>query len=322
MTQKTIFKLFNLLIWMLFIFSFSYVEVSYTQWKKSSLKGKIQLELEPYKRKFLRGENIWGEVKIKNVTNHFISVPQPTSMGALELRVKDIYGNFLRYRGFIIERGGYEVDTLKAHEIRIENVLISAYYGNDTTSFQPFLEFLPGRYQAFVTLEDVSSNSIEFEVVQPSPSEEIVRKRLKSEVIYFKNPGKQFEKTILNAKQLISQYPTSAYLPRIYEFLLSKLRWIDDPFKKSSEITSIAMSFIDKFPNSPETEAVINDYFFGLTVRYKDVDKMTDKKEIEEKIVTSLSEIRGRYPSMRVARYVDKKIMQLTRKETIEKDLR
>lgn len=284
-------------------------------WQSRSLQGEINLEFVLYKDVFIKGEDVWAEVKIRNITNREVTVPEPRSLGAISIRVTDMKGNYLFFRGMRIERLGYDIETLKTQETRIENILISYAFGNDTTSSQPFLEFIPGRYKSWVTLEDVRSNTIEFVVVEPPPYEEIVRQRLKNEVIYLKSTGKKFEEKIHNAKELIKQYPKSKYLPQIFTLLLTYLEWVEDSKQKSDEKISIAESFLERFPDSPETETMIDYYARGLKIKLEHVDKITDKEKVHEMIVKSLQKFKSKYPTMRIARFADREIRKLEREK-------
>lgn len=312
MIKKTIMILFRKIEFILLIGYISLTSTTSAQfWQSRSLQGEIELKFVPYKDTFIKGENVYAEVKIRNITDRDVTVPEPRATGAIINRVTDMQENYLYFRGIRIERIGFDIDTLKPHEIRIENMLISFGFGNDTTSSTPFLEFIPGRYKSWVTLGDVRSNMIEFVVVEPPPDEDIVQQSFKSGVIYLKNPGKQFEKTIHNAKELIRQYPKSIYLPQIYSYLITSLSWCEDQKKKSDEIISLSMSFLDSFPDDPETETIIYDYARGLRIKLEKVDKIKENEKIHEIIVKSLNKFKSKYPNMRIARYADKEIRKL-----------
>lgn len=268
----------------------------------AQLKGKVSLELTIFKSKFIKGEFVYAEVKVKNLGNERLEIPSLHQLtGGLKLMGTDTNNKPLHHVGPIVH--GPEVTaTLPPQGELVQTVDLETDLGNDDNSRHPLKAFLPGNYRIWATLGDVQSNHISFEVISPSGRELRVHEELRS--LYVNH--RRDEET--EFKRLIREYPQSVYLPNIYLVLLGSLHARSISTGESTELKRASLEFISNFPNSPFVETALR-YFIngleideGVTIHGRPTENQ--RKQVSEEFL----KLKNRFPRTKAASRVEKMV--------------
>lgn len=269
--------------------------------RAQDLSGKITLELTSERALYTWGEYIRLELIIRNVFQETLRIPNPSQKNnVVQLFLSDEHGKVIT-SGIIYSEG---IDTI---ELRANNLVSEdfslIFYSNDTVNWgNPGCRLMAGKYKAQASLGNVKSNHFEFRVVEPTDEQRHIANEIFSKLVEWNNLGQAID----DGKILLQKHGYSVYGPQIYSKVITLLRYQSVSLMRYKELISISEEFLMKYPNSSWAFDAIAGYADGLKFKLgvgkREITSPHQWEEIEQK----LNELKSKYPSERVSRYVDK----------------
>lgn len=271
------------------------------------LAGKVEVKLHVNKVQFISGEFIFIDCTVRNLANRDLQIPRlDPRFSERFINLVDSNGSQI-HGGIVIDLfGEYPTEALPTGAEFIRTFSLVAY--GTPGSFTGVVRNLKlGLYRVWVSLADVRSDTMEIQVVDPKPEDQLFSDRLNSRVTNHVKATVQI--AIQEARDLIQSYPSSPYLPNAYFGLMSALQNSDNSLQNTVELKQVALEYMRRFADHGGVSDAI--HFYALAVqniigaRYKRTLSSSDVSAIE----TELQNIKTTVYSRRIQRCVDEEAL-------------
>jgi hypothetical protein len=244
----------------------------------------LRLEISLSKQVYLKGESIWLDATLTNISQDSVRslcglcIPCQCQFS---VQVTDKKGENLNYTGprwDFVPGSGFLINP---GESFYECLDLTEYFGELKSLEDHFFKQLkPGKYSVksryAMKGKSIYSNEIVFEIKSPSGSEEEAYNLLKKAwTLFFQKKRIEMRE---NLREIVIQYPNSAYAEKAYKELF------------------LTVELIEKCPNSGYTENALV--------------RLTDTLSLEQKH-KSLHEVINKHPSTRSAKFAEKMLKKI-----------
>lgn len=266
----------------------------------------ITVSLE--KNEYLQGENIYLNLKIKNLSSNKDSLPYAGELSMTErIKIKGKNHSRFYYHGVIVdyfnipytyflpnEEKTYEIELQWCYGDTIAEKITdyAAYFSAD--NYELYIEYLN---EVDTKMPQIKSNTVYFNVSKPTGIElEAFNELIK---IYQIQPSNQqvprLKEKIDAYVNFIDKYPKCVYTERAFSHSLSARK--DGRYKFDETLISQALLFMENFPNS----RMVYPLLFNISGIMK-------AKNNDEEIKKFLLDIKSKYPNTRIDESVDRVI--------------
>jgi hypothetical protein len=182
---------------------------------------KLQLEMELSKSTYLVGEPIWLDATLTNVSSDTVRIFgffPPCQGHWFNIELKDQQGNVVPYSGpdyHVVIGEGWIIEP-QEHYYGCYNLL--ELFNTKRSLYSFFWQILPpGSYKVRASYENICSQEIEFQVVEPKGDEKEAYQLFESAKTLMMQ--KEFDLERQKLQELVNRFPQSAYAEKAHKEL-------------------------------------------------------------------------------------------------------
>jgi hypothetical protein len=271
------------------------------------LAGGIRLRLTSTNNEFVNGEVLWFDLMITNPSPEALTIPIPTQRyGYLKIRLQNESGQYLAGRPEPFRFGPMRRTVLAPNQTRTTAINLNGY-GEPDQFTGVVREFRPGTYRVWIEFFDLSSNVVEFRIIEPSGNDRLIQSQFKN----LRRQERTHKAIIQESRRLIRDYPNTRYLMNIYWSLFAptwKAGGVDS-------VTALAEEVIDRFQNhvgmtNQAVSQLIAAYFEKNRIKIWELPSTEDR----DAIVRMVLQVSERYRNTKVADAVEEQLEHLRNK--------
>lgn len=281
------------------------------------LAGKVRVTLVAERTSYLTGEMIYMEAFVRNLTKQAVQVPVVQQLiYYLDLKVQDENGEFVR-GPLVTILLPVRKTTLGPLEERSCTISF-AHYGNTGHLTRPHMDLRPGQYKVWLTYNDVRSNVIVLNILEPTG-----RDRVAYETLQYRE-GQTPEWRIQAYTDLLLSYGTGPYVHNIYYCLISAyfdLRdrtRVQEPVAHPHQLIKLALEYFDRYPDYLGLRAPLFIYRRALEQTRGITRGQAPTADQAQAVERDLLQLKVKYPGKRIGRFVDEELAE-ARKDWAER---
>jgi hypothetical protein len=244
-------------------------------------KQQLQLKIGLSKSTFLVAEPVWLDVTLANVssdTARIYGFGPPYESGGFGIELKDAQGKTLPYTGPTYDVFPGKGWVIQAQEQHYGCFNLLEFFNTKRSLYSFFWQVIPpGSYKVRASYQNINSQQMEFEVVEPTGDEKEAYQLLEKAKTLMAQ--KEFDSERQKLQELINRFPKSAYAEKAHKELGQE------------------KELLQKYPNSGYSE-------MNLTFLIGDLPTADAKQGFLEKVIRD-------YPGSRSARFAQQMLKWL-----------
>jgi hypothetical protein len=272
------------------------------------LAGKVRVTLVAERTSYLTGEMIYMEAFVRNLTKQAVQVPVVQQLiYYLDLKVQDENGEFVTAVPVVTLLLPVRKTTLGPLEERSCTISF-AHYGNTGHQTCPHMDLRPGQYKVWLTYNDVRSNVIVLNILEPTG-----RDRVAYETLQYRE-GQTPEWRIQAYTDLLLSYGTGPYVHNIYYCLIGAYFDLRD----RTRVIKLALEYFDRYPDYLGLRAPLLIYRSALEQTRGITRGQAPTADQAQAVERDLLQLKVKYPGKRIGRFVDEELAE-ARKDWAER---